>query len=252
MIGPIGVIGGMGPEATVLFQQRLIKAVPARDDGDHIPLLIDMNPQIPSRLSRLLDGVGDDPAPVLAAMAQRLETMGAVALAMPCNTAHHYADAICAAVSIPLLHMPALAAAKAATLTPAGGKVGVLASPATDKIGLFRDVLAAHDLTPVYPADAARMLHAIRRLKSGQHDASDAAILNAAAAKVAAAGATCLLVGCSEFSMIREAADGHVPVIDTLDVLVDAVVAHAKPATADSPRSVFTRPAAVQPLGTRL
>jgi len=43
----IGVLGGMGPEATILFQQRLLKAVRAQDDQDHIPLLIDMNPQVP-------------------------------------------------------------------------------------------------------------------------------------------------------------------------------------------------------------
>jgi hypothetical protein len=51
----IGVLGGMGPEATILFQQRLLKAVRAQDDQDHIPLLIDMNPQVPSRLAYVLD-----------------------------------------------------------------------------------------------------------------------------------------------------------------------------------------------------
>jgi aspartate racemase len=54
----IGVLGGMGPEATILFQQRLLKAVRAQDDQDHIPLLIDMNPQVPSRLAYVLDQTG--------------------------------------------------------------------------------------------------------------------------------------------------------------------------------------------------
>ena len=43
----IGVLGGMGPEATILFQRRLVKVVPAKEDQDHIPLLIDMNTQVP-------------------------------------------------------------------------------------------------------------------------------------------------------------------------------------------------------------
>ncbi|HAC49643.1 MAG TPA: aspartate racemase, partial [Sulfitobacter sp.] len=90
----VGVLGGMGPEATILLQQRVLGTVNAQDDADHLPLLIDMNPQVPSRIAHLIEGTGEDPAPVLAAMAQRLERAGATALAMPCNTAHHYAPAI--------------------------------------------------------------------------------------------------------------------------------------------------------------
>ena len=48
----VGILGGMGPEATILLQQKLIAAVPASDDADHVPLLIDMNPQVPSRIAR--------------------------------------------------------------------------------------------------------------------------------------------------------------------------------------------------------
>ena len=62
----IGILGGMGPEATILLQQKVLAAVQARDDADHIPLLIDMNPQVPSRIAHLIDGDGPDPGPVLA------------------------------------------------------------------------------------------------------------------------------------------------------------------------------------------
>lgn len=224
MKGPIGIIGGMGPEATVLFQQRLIAATPARDDSDHIPLLIDMNPQIPSRIARLIDGDGADPQPVLIEMAQRLQAMGAVALAMPCNTAHHYGDAIADAVSVPLLNMPRLAAERAAQIVSKGGAVGILASPATQHIGLFQKALAPHGLTALYPSSGDQLLKSIKRIKSGRSDTHDADILKEAAAEVSAMGAQCLFVGCTEFSLIKEAADGFVPVIDTLDILVEAVV----------------------------
>ena len=106
----VGILGGMGPEATILMQQRLLQAIPAQDDSDHIPLLIDMNPQAPSRIAHLIEGTGGDPAPVLAQMARRLETGGAEALAMPCNTAHSYAASITSAVEIPLLNMVTLSA----------------------------------------------------------------------------------------------------------------------------------------------
>ncbi|MEH6740448.1 MAG: aspartate/glutamate racemase family protein, partial [Sulfitobacter sp.] len=89
----IGVLGGMGPEATILLQRKVLDAVLARDDSDHIPLVIDMNPRVPSRIAHLLEGTGEDPGPILAAMAERLQNAGCAALAMPCNTAHHYADA---------------------------------------------------------------------------------------------------------------------------------------------------------------
>ena len=61
---------------------------------------------------------------------------------MPCNTAHHYADAIRAAVAVPLLDMITLSVAHAASLAARGGVVGVLASPAVRKVGLFRRPLA--------------------------------------------------------------------------------------------------------------
>ena len=107
----IGILGGMGPEATILLQQRVMSALPtAEDDGDHIPLLIDMNPQVPSRIDYLINRQGANPGPILAQMAKRLETAGAGALAMPCNTAHHFAETIRSAVDIPFIDMVSLSA----------------------------------------------------------------------------------------------------------------------------------------------
>ena len=69
----VGVIGGMGPEATVDFLRRLVASTPARDDADHIRVFVDNNPKIPSRIAALIEGGGEDPAPVLCAMAKGLE-----------------------------------------------------------------------------------------------------------------------------------------------------------------------------------
>lgn len=218
----VGILGGMGPEATILMQQRLLQAVPAEDDFDHIPLLIDMNPQVPSRIAHLIEGTGGDPAPVLAAMARRLETGGAEALAMPCNTAHSYAASITSAVKIPLLNMVTLSAERAGS-----GKVGVLASPATRITGVFDEALAQVGATPVWPEDDAPLLHAIRIIKANGATVEARNILRAASEELLALGAETQLVGCSEFSLIAEAASAEAEVIDTLDVLVGAVVAFA-------------------------
>lgn len=228
----VGVLGGMGPEATVLLMQRLIAAVPAQDDADHIPLIVDQNPQVPSRLRRLIDGTGDDPAPVLVAMAQRLQAAGAQALAMPCNTAHHYAPAIRAAVAVPFLDMVALSVARAQTLAGAGARVGILASPAVRRIGLFDPVFAAAGLVPVYAEDDAMMLSIIRRIKAGGADDTSRAGLRAASAGLLARGAGVQMIACTEFSLIADAVAPQAQVFDTLDCLVQAIVAFA---TTDQP-----------------
>ena len=221
---PIGILGGMGPEATVLLQQKLIAAVPARDDSDHIPLLIDMNPQVPSRIAHLIEGTGEDPGPTLAAMARRLETAGAAALAMPCNTAHHYADAITDAVSIPLLNMVELAASHAAELLGPTGRVGMLASPAVRRTGLFDKALQTHGLSALWPDDEAPLLAAIRNIKVNGPTAATRATLAEASATLAVMGADLQFVACSEFSLIADSVAEGVHAIDTVDVLTDAIV----------------------------
>ncbi len=204
------------------MQQRLLVAVAAEDDSDHIPLLIDMNPQVPSRIAHLIEGTGGDPAPVLAEMARRLETAGATALAMPCNTAHSYAASITSAVNIPLLNMVTLSAERAGS-----GKVGILASPATRITGVFDDALEPIGATPVWVEDEDQLLHAIRIIKANGATVEARNILRAASEELLAMGAETQLIGCSEFSLIAEATSAEANAIDTLDVLVDAVVAFA-------------------------
>ena len=221
---PIGILGGMGPEATVLLQQKLIKAIPARDDNDHIPLLIDMNPQVPSRIAHLIEGTGKDPGPTLAAMARRLESAGAVALAMPCNTAHHYASAIVEAVDIPLLNMVELAADHAYATLGVGGRVGILASPAVRRTRLFERALEARGLSTIWPDDDDAMLAAIRAIKvNGPTQAARDRLL-AASAEQAAKGAELQFVACSEFSIIADSVAPGVRAVDTIDLLTEAIV----------------------------
>ncbi|WP_113912814.1 aspartate/glutamate racemase family protein [Roseovarius dicentrarchi] len=224
----VGVLGGMGPEATILLQQRLLATVSARDDADHIPLLIDMNPQVPSRIAHLIEGTGTDPAPTLAQMAQRLEAAGATALAMPCNTAHHYAPAIAAAVSIPLLNMVDLSVADAATTAPEGAGIGMLASPAVQRTGVFDPALHRAGMTALWPEDTGRMLNAIRSIKAHGPTQEARQILQDTIEELAAKGAAVMFVACSEFSLLAPDLRAAVPVIDTVDVLARAIRDHTQ------------------------
>ncbi len=224
---PVGILGGMGPEATILLQRRLLDAVPAQDDADHVPLMIDMNPQVPSRIAHVIEGTGASPAPVLACMAARLERMGASALAMPCNTAHLYGDAIRAAVSIELLDMVALAADVCAGARREG-PVGILASPAVRRTGLFDAAFAARGLAPRWPEDEDALLGSIRAIKAGGVDAASAAALRIASERLAEAGATVQLVACTEFSLAVRYLPTGIAVLDSLDALVAAILRHAR------------------------
>ena len=227
------MLGGMGPEATVLFARRVLEAVPARDDADHVPLLIDQNPQVPSRIARILEGAADDPAPVLRTMARRLEAAGAEALAMPCNTAHHFAPAIRAAVDVPLLSMVELSARRGATLAR-GGRLGLLGSPSLERAGVFDAPLEAAGLTAVRPPDPEAALATIRRIKAEGAGADDAEALSGMARAMAEAGAEAVCLCCTEFSLVAREVRAPVPVFDALDLLVDATVRFARaPAARD-------------------
>ncbi|MCF1709374.1 amino acid racemase [Tabrizicola sp. J26] len=223
MIRRVGILGGMGPQATILVMQKLLDAVPASDDADHIPLIVDQNPQVPSRIRHLFEGNGEDPGPVLAEMARRLAAGGAAALAMPCNTAHHYAKSITSAVNVPFLDMVALSVAHASERVHAGGRVGILASPAVRKVALFDAPLAARQLTAVYPSDEAAMLAAIRRIKAGDTGLQAREVLKAASEELLREGARVQMIACTEFSLIADSVAEGAEAFDTLDILVAAI-----------------------------
>lgn len=219
----VGILGGMGPEATILIMQKLLACVRAQDDADHLPLIVDQNPQVPSRIRHLIEGTGEDPAPVLADMARRLVAGGAEALAMPCNTAHHYAPAIRQAVSVPFLDMVALSAEHAASLVKAGGKVGILASPAVRMVGLFDAALAPFGLTAIHAQGEAAMLAAIRQIKAEGPQSAARETLHGASKDLAGRGASVQLVACTEFSLIADSVAQGAETFDTLDLLVGAI-----------------------------
>lgn len=215
----VGIIGGMGPEATVDLMRRVIAKTPARDDQDHAHLLVESNPKIPSRVAHLIAGTGRDPTPELKRIAKNLETAGADALAMPCNTAHAYARSIREAVNIPFIDMVQLTVAKLAKLNVA--RVGLLASSAVHQVHLYRDALAASGVEAVVPKQQARVMDLIVAVKRGDIGAEAQAKLGSLAAEFAQE-ADLLLIACSELSVI--ATGMRVPYLDSLEVLADEIV----------------------------
>ncbi len=114
----VGVLGGLGPEATVDFMARVLALTPADSDQDHIHLLVDQNPNVPNRQEAILRD-GENPSPAIVAMAKRLEAAGCDLLVMPCNTAHAWEQDIRSATSIPFLSI--VEATVAATVSAKSG-----------------------------------------------------------------------------------------------------------------------------------
>ena len=227
---PVGILGGMGPEATLLLQRRIIEAVPwARDDGDHIPLIVDMNTQVPSRIAYLIENKEDDPAPILVQMAQRLEQAGAIGLAMPCNTAHVFKEQIEKAVQIPLLDMVRLACERAASLVPKGERIGLLASPALKRLGLFEKTLSELGCEVSWPKNEYALLDTIKMIKANGPTTQSLTALRHASKELKSNGSNTQLIACSEFSLHSRALSSlTVNLIDTLDCLVDAIVEQSR------------------------
>jgi aspartate racemase len=221
----VGIIGGMGPEATVELMRRVTLRTRADDDADHVHLIIESNPKIPSRIAHLIEGTGADPLPQILRIARNLERAGAEALAMPCNTAHHYAAEIQAAVSIPLLHMVKLTVARIAAAGTLR-RVGLLASTAVLRVGVYAKEFAAQSLAEVVPRRQDELMELIRGVKRGE----TGAIAERGLAQIGGELAqTCdiVVIACSELSLISAELAGKTGVLDSLDVLADAVVEFA-------------------------
>jgi aspartate racemase len=203
--------------------RRVIVKTPARDDQDHVHLIIENNPKIPSRIAHLIEGSGADPTPELIRIAQNLERAGAQALAMPCNTAHAYGEAIRRAVGIPLLDMVAQSVQHIATLHPKA-RVGVLASSAVFKIGLYEKAMMAAGLTSLMPPRQAEVMDLIKRVKRGETGEAAQRLLAELALDLANRSEV-ILIACSELSIIAGAVT--VPYVDSLDVLAADIIKFA-------------------------
>ncbi|GLK47672.1 aspartate racemase [Brevundimonas intermedia] len=213
----LGVIGGMGPAATLAFLDRLQALTPAQGDADHIRVLMDLNPQVPDRNTR-----PGEARRVLGEMAERLRTAGAEILAMPCNTAHAQADEIRAA-GLPFLDMIAITIDRAAT---AGvQRIGVLATPGGE--ALYSAALQARGVSPLVLEgdDRAAFMGLVYGVKRGEIGAPARAEMRRLAGALVEAGAQALIAGCTEIPLLLPPDEAPAPLTDSAEALAQACVA---------------------------
>lgn len=222
----VGVLGGMGPLATVDLYRKIILATPATRDQEHLHVIIDADPSVPDR-SAALRGAGPDPLPALLAGGRRLAAAGVDFIAIPCNTAHAFLARLQPHLDIPVIDMIAETAERVRERFPGSQRVGILATQGTIDVGLYHQALRGRGLEPLSPSPADQrdlVDAAIERIKAGDTAPAVGALLARAAENLVAAGAEVVLAACTEIPIVLTDAMVSVPLLDPTQVLAEAAV----------------------------
>ena len=221
----IGILGGMGPEATLDLYRNIINLTPATKDQDHIRVLIYSNPKIPDR-TRAIEAKGDSPLPSLIEAAKLLEGGGAGIIAMPCNTAHYFLPQMQMKVSIPILDMIEETCGKIRETLPEARTVGLIAAYGTVHCGVYRQPLARAGIELLLPddEDQARIREAIGKVKAGMQDRSTRETFHAVGRRLVTAGARAVILGCTEVPLAFEPSEVNYPTVNPTRILAEAAV----------------------------
>ena len=222
----IGIIGGMGPMATVDLFKKIVDYTAASKDSEHIHVYIDSNTDIPDRTEAILHG-GKDPVPEMVGSAIRLECMGADFLLIPCNTAHYFYDKICAMVHIPVLNMLEETAreVKRQNITC----VGLLATDGTIESGVYDRVFKKYGISVLHPSSLGQknvMNLIYKGVKAGEKDI-DLSGFYGTLEELKQKGAQTLILGCTELPIAFEMYNIQYKNIDPTAVLARSAVACA-------------------------
>jgi aspartate racemase len=226
----LGVLGGMGPAATLDFLAKLQRATPAKTDQDHLRVLVDLNPKTPDR-NAALAGTGPSPGPVLAQMAAGLERAGADGIVMVCNSAHAFAAEVQAALHhAPLLSLIDETVAAVRRSHPGVERVGLLAASACLDARLYQDAFAAAGVSVVAPQGELRdrFMGLLYRIKAGDAGTAARSEMAAIADCLVAEGAELVVSGCTEVPLVLAPADLAVPMVESTDALVAAALTFAR------------------------
>ncbi|MEM3700920.1 MAG: amino acid racemase [Candidatus Bathyarchaeia archaeon] len=221
----IGILGGMGPEATADLFFRIIRETPAKKDQEHLRIIVDNNPKIPDRTAAIL-GRGPSPMPEIIKTAKNLEKAGADFIAMPCITAHHYYEEIKKSVKIPILNMVELTAQTISENFPKAKKAGLLGTTGTVKSKMFDKSLNKFNIKMIYPSENFQkmVMEAIYDyIKAGKIIEGKKIVVNVAKHLIDL-GADVIICGCTETSLVLKNGDLTKPVVDPMQILAQTAV----------------------------
>lgn len=229
MTKTIGILGGMGPAATVHLFELIVKLTKAGTDQEHIASIIFNNPEIPDRTDAIM-GRGPSPLPHLIEGAKILEKAGADFILMPCVTAHYYYDEIIKNITIPFLHLLEEALRYIQRQLGDLKKIGLLATVGTIKTRLFQELFNTKGLEVVVPGKKGQdlLMNALYQegVKAGHKELPKKMMLQAARQLIEQkVGA--IIAGCTEIPLVLNQADMEVPFINPLRIIAEESIRKA-------------------------
>lgn len=222
----VGVIGGVGPMATVYYMQRVIEMTKAGCDQEHINMLVFNDCDIPDRTAFITEKSPDNPLPVMVEDAKRLAQAGCEFVVIPCNTAHYFYDELEQAVEIPVVNIVEETIRYAKARVQDLSCVGIMATTGTIVTGTYQKYAERAGLSFAVPdEDEQNLLMQIiyDGVKAGKP--VPRADFDRVANHLRAKGAQCLILGCTELSVLKRDLPINDPdVLDSIDVLASETV----------------------------
>ncbi len=221
----LGIIGGMGPAATVLLFQKIVDYTDANADSEHIHIIIDNNTKIPDRTESILKG-SCEPAVRICESGRKLIECGAELILIPCNTSHYFYPLIQKELNVPVMNMITETARECVKC--GYHKVGVLATTGTCKMGIYHGELLKHGIEAIYPDDEGQeavMKVIYDQIKAG--NPIDVSILEKHLKQMEEEGAEAFILGCTELPLALKNGDYGYRFIDSLDILARQAVLQA-------------------------
>ena len=224
----LGIIGGMGPEATAQLYMKMIKATKVKKDQEHFRIIIDSNPKIPDRTRAIL-GLGENPVPMIIETARNLERMGVDIACIPCMTSHYFFDEIQSGVEMKIMNALEELKKYIDTNFPEIRKVGILATTGTMNTKIYDKYLTGLEL--IYPdldVQKDNVMEAIygegTGIKSGVTEGRPVELLVEAGEHVIMKGAELVVLGCTEIGLVLNKKSLSMPCVDPMDVMAEAMV----------------------------
>ncbi|MDG2088360.1 MAG: amino acid racemase [Arenicellaceae bacterium] len=223
-----GVMGGMGPEATLDFMAKVLQRTDASADQDHLRLLIDHNPKVPNRHVSI-NGSGEDVIPYLLEMATNLERSGADFVVMVCNTAHAYQRPIADSISIPFVSIIDEVVDELNENTSDKPLVGVMATEGCLNAQLYQNALrdSGYPIKVWDQEHLEQFMKLVYRIKAGDMSQQSRTMMEELAKVLIKQRAEVLLAGCTEIPLVLDAKRLPMPLYCSTDVLVSRVIDYA-------------------------
>jgi aspartate racemase len=219
----LGILGGLGPMATVYFYEMLTAHTKANCDQEHIDMLISSRATTPDRTAFIVGASGESPIGAMIEEGRRLQNCGADLISMPCNTAHYFYDELTEALDIPVLN---ILYETAAHLKRTGAKTaGILATEGTVKSGAYAHVCEKVGLDCIVPDDEHQAILSdiiYGQIKQGKP--VDMAKFEQVRDHMTSRGADRLVLGCTELSLIKRDHQIGAGFVDAMEVLAQQSV----------------------------